>query len=147
MKSVPLAHVLCELHVEENKTFDGALISLVLISKKYKMKMWMLVGAKIVMTWDSAKIHDVRHKTQYMDLICVICLNFDWILFYWLNLTCDWLGNIVVTWETWDTTCGTLMCDSFKWAAWLNFDLLVGELDMELVWQLERRHIQESRKT
>ena len=27
MKSVPLAHVLCELHVEENKTFDDALIS------------------------------------------------------------------------------------------------------------------------
>jgi len=27
MKSVPLAHVLCELHVEENKTFDDALIN------------------------------------------------------------------------------------------------------------------------
>ena len=84
-------------------------------------------------TW--CKTQDTIHGPYVCDLFKQF--YFDWILFYWLNLTCDWLGNIVMTWETWDTTCGTLMCDSFKWAAWLNFDLLVGELDMELVWQLD----------
>ena len=34
MKSVPLAHVLCELHVEENKTFDDALISFECLMKE-----------------------------------------------------------------------------------------------------------------